>query len=333
MGHEQVWTNNYVEDSLVQSQGPAAPGVTGETQCSTGHTQQQQLQQQHCTCCSPRASNPHSFNTLHPSQFLPLSSFHCAQWGWAFLWPFYEQFDLLLSVGVSSCGQGQATGKSSFEQNVWRVLGWSGGRLLWVGGVGGAENFLNVIDEVSHMEERRQEKQQSQGTLAGYWPSRWPPSHVLSAEGCLCQQHCPSYWLQQLSNICSLALTNEKEPVKIRQEWTTRYVTLLIMRSWCSIDQREVRHLCFQPLLHVFCMLGNTGRSHEWDKGICFGCHAPSMYKRCFSSLACFEVLFVCLFFLRQPLCVRRMATKHQHKRTTHSRLCHNTFWQQNQLD
>lgn len=37
------------------------------------------------------------------------------------------------------------------------------------------------------------------------------PSHSLAAEGCVCQQLGPSNWLQQLSNICSLDLTDESE--------------------------------------------------------------------------------------------------------------------------
>lgn len=37
------------------------------------------------------------------------------------------------------------------------------------------------------------------------------PLTRFAAEGCVCQQLGPSYWLQQLSNICSLDLTDESE--------------------------------------------------------------------------------------------------------------------------
>lgn len=103
-------------------------------------------------------------------------------------------------------------------------------------------------------------------------------SHVLSAEGCLCQQHRPSYSLQQLSNICSLALTDEKGPVKMGRERTTRHIALLIMRSCCSVDQNVVHRSCSQALLHVVCM---PDGSYEWEmwaviKVFVFVCHAPS---------------------------------------------------------
>lgn len=163
------------------------------------------------------------------------------------------------------------------------------------------------------MEERRQEKQESQGTLAGYWPSRWPSSHVLSAEGCLCQQHRPSYWLQQLSNICSLVLTDEKGPVKMGWERTTRYVTLLILRSWYSIEQSVV---CWSCSGSATCLLhARQCRQVTWvgnvstDQGICFVCHATSMSAvlKVFHELV---LRFEGVFFVRQPLCVRDVSEK-----------------------
>lgn len=99
-----------------------------------------------------------SLNTSHPSWSSPSPPF-IAFSGFGVFWPFYERFDLLSSLGESICVQGQVTAKWSFKQNVWRVLRWtgqSGGRQLrWRGD----KIFLNVIDEVSHIEERRWEKQ------------------------------------------------------------------------------------------------------------------------------------------------------------------------------
>lgn len=192
------------------------------------------------------------------------------------------------------------------------------------------------------MEERRQEKQESQGTLAGYWLSRWPSSHVLSAEGCLCQQHRPSYWLQQLSNICSLALTDEKGPVKMGWERTTRYVTLLILRSWYSIEQSVV---CWSCSGSATCLLhARQCRQVTWvgnvstDQGICFVCHATSM------SAVLKVFLFMSLFwglrgsFLSDSLCVWEMCQRNDYKaltrkNTAHPHRCYDAFCRQNQLD
>lgn len=89
---------------------------------------------QHCTCCSPRAFDPPSFNTPCPSQSSQSrSSFHTTQQGvltlLLMLWPFPW-------AGSSSGGQGHVTGKWSAEQNVWQGLGWTGqsGVECWEGG-------------------------------------------------------------------------------------------------------------------------------------------------------------------------------------------------------
>lgn len=91
---------------------------------------------QHCTCCSPRAFDPHSFNTPCTSQSSQShSSFHSTQQGVGFLtllwmlWPFP-------SAGSSSGGQGHVTGKWSAEQDVWQGLGLTGqsGVECWGGG-------------------------------------------------------------------------------------------------------------------------------------------------------------------------------------------------------
>lgn len=121
---------------------------------------------------------------------------------------------------------------------------------------------------------------------------------------------------QQLSNICSLALTDEKGPVKMGRERTTRYVALLIMRSWCSVEQSVVCRSCSQALLHVVCTLGNADGSHEWEMWALIKVSALSVTQlsrllcwRCFCSLPYFEV-WGGLFFVSQPLCVRDVSEK-----------------------
>lgn len=141
---------------------------------------------------------------------------------------------------------------------------------------------------------------------------------------------------QQLSNICSLALTDEKGPVKMGRERTTRYVALLIMRSWCSVEQSVVCRSCSQALLHVVCMLGNADGSHEWEIWALIKVFALSVTQlsrllcwRCFCSLPYFEVwggLFFCSTAFVCQRCVREMITKHQHGRTPHTHIGAPTF-------
>lgn len=185
-------------------------------------TQQQQQHQQHWSCCSPSVSNPHSFNTSQ--SFHLLLPLHSAGVGLFDL--FNEQFDLSSSVGSSSCGQGHVAGRWSFEQTAWRVLGWtgqSGDRLRRGWRSGGSKHFwMSSMRSLIWKKEVTRNKKVKAPWQAIDRPDA--PPHVLSAEGCLCQQHRPSYWLQQLSNICSLALTDEKGPVKMGRERTTRYV-------------------------------------------------------------------------------------------------------------
>lgn len=130
--------------------------------------------------------------------------------------PLRGPVDLIINIltfspaGFSGCGQGHITGKWSVEQNGWQGLRWTGQWVVecWGRGSGWKDSWMSEMRAA--VREKKGEKHR--GVKAPWHAVHCPddPSHFLPAEGCACQRLSPSCWLQQLSNICSLDLTDER---------------------------------------------------------------------------------------------------------------------------
>lgn len=150
--------------------------------------------------------NLHSITSLLPPflSFLPYS-------------PLRGLVDLIINIltfspsGFSSCGQGHITGKWSVEQNGWQGLRWTGQWVVecWGRGSGWKDSWMSDMRAAVRKKEGEKHRRVKPPWHTVHCPD--DPSHFLSAEGYACQRLSPSCWLQQLSNICSLDLTDERD--------------------------------------------------------------------------------------------------------------------------
>lgn len=135
------------------------------------------------------------------------------------------------------------------------------------------------------------------------------PSHSLAAEGCICQKLGPSYWLQQLSNICSLDLTDESEAGEneMREDFGIIYCRgnyavapvpqLLSLASAVSPSVRGARRNARVGL--------KDKASASVNHGVCFirraSLGSTALRRRSFSPLCCLVAFLFFLFLFFWP--------------------------------
>lgn len=128
-------------------------------------------------------------------------------------WPYYKYFDLFARLSPPLVDKGTLQVSNQRNRMSDKGLGRTGQWVVQyrrgVGPQGGKGTWMSDGRSALWRGGGEKDRRVEAPRRAHQCPD--DPSHRLAAEGCVRQQLAPSYWLQQLSNICSLDLTDESE--------------------------------------------------------------------------------------------------------------------------